>query len=529
MSLSRRHFLQSLLGAPSLVYAGGLLTRARAQSAGLSFGPKHEFSFDILKERAEKMAHEIYISPFTPMPDVVHAIDYDAHGKIRFKSDLALFADIKDAHPVTLFHIGRYFKKRVGLHIVENGKAREILYSPDYFEMPPDSPAHKLGSEAGFAGFRFQEKQSRTDWRTQDWIAFLGGSYFRAIGDLGQYGLSARGVAVNVSVPGKLEEFPDFRDFWIEAPQDPVKGDAVYALLDSPSITGAYKFILSRERGVVVEVEKHLHLRKDVEQLGIAPLTTMYWYSETLKPALQEWRPEVHDSDGLQIWNGAGEQIWRPLNNPPRIVTSSFSDGNPRGFGLMQRDRNFDHYLDGVFYDRRPSVFVQPEGNWGKGEVQLVEIPTDNETKDNVTAMWVSSEPAKRGAKFSYSYKMLWQANEPEAAGRLARVVASRVGEGGQPGKETPSSAHKFVVEFLGGGLVSLAMGVRPEVIVTASRGTIDDFKIVEPVPDDIPGHWRTQFDLTVAGAEPVELRCYLRLGNDALSETWLYQYHPKP
>ncbi len=526
MDFSRRHFLKSFLGAPSLYIAGSVLERAQAQNIELNFGTPHAFSFEALKGRATKMASEVYISPLTPMPDVVKAINYDVHGKIKFRDEAALFKDDKDAHPVTFFHLGSYFPKRVGIHVVAGGKAREVLYSADYFDMPADSPAHKLPREAGFAGFRFQEKQSRDDWRTQDWAVFLGASYFRAIGDLGQYGISARGVALNVSVPGKLEEFPDFREFWIETPQDPEAGDVVYALLDSPSIAGAYKFTLSRTRGVVIEVEAHLHLRKDVDQLGITPLTTMYWYSEMLHPAKPEWRPEVHDSDGLQIWNGAGELIWRPLNDPPRILTSSFNDENPRGFGLMQRDRNFDHYLDGVFYDRRPSLYVQTEGNWGKGAVQLVEIPTDNETMDNVIAMWVPAEPAKRGAKFSFSYKTFWQADNPSLP-KIARVVATRIGEGGQPGQDRAKPTRKFVVEFLGGGLVNLAPGIRPELAVSASRGTIEPFRIVEAVPDDVPGHWRVQFDLDATGAEPVELRCYLKQGADVLSETWLYQYHP--
>jgi len=525
-AIDRRSLLSAALALPATVLAERVLGQAAAGRTELAFGPEQPFTFEALKTRAAALARQAHVPPFRPMPEVTQAIDYDAHGRIRFRTDLALFANGPGTYPVTFFHLGRYFQKKVTMHYVQGGRAREILYSPQYFDMPEDSPARRLPPDSGFAGFRLQERRARTDWRTQDWVAFLGASYFRAIGDLNQYGISARGIAIDVANPSGPEEFPDFTHFWIEAGAEGSDEELVYALLDGPSITGAYKFTMRRTAGVIIDVEKHIHLRRAVGRLGIAPLTSMYWYSETRRPTMVDWRPEVHDSDGLQLITGRGERIWRPLNNPARTIASAFVDDNPRGFGLMQRDREFGHYLDGVFYDRRPSLWVEPQGNWGRGAVQLVEIPTDDEIHDNIVAMWVPETPARPGTSMSYAYRTHWQANEPDM-GNLARVVATRLGNGGQPGTDRPRGLRKFMIEFLGGPLVSIPAGIRPEPVVTVSRGEITGYRNTEAVPNDVPGHWRTQFDLSVTGTDPVEMRLFMRLGEQPVTETWLYQYHP--
>src|SRR5215212_5655575 len=524
MTINRRLFLAASAATASL--AAKSFTGPALAQAALKMGPPSSFSPDGLKNRARELARAPYSAPARPTPEVLDEIDYDAHGKIKFKTDLALWADGPSEFPVTFFHLGRFFQNPVRMHVVERGQAREIIYDDAYFDMPPDSPAHKLPDNSGFAGFRFQEARSgKLDWRKNDWVAFLGASYFRAIGELYQYGLSARGLAVNVAVHGTIEEFPSFTHIYFETPQPGSDTVVVDALLDGPSVAGAYRFTMRRTRAVIIDVEKALFLRRDVGRLGVAPLTSMYWYSEKAKPTATDWRPEIHDSDGLALWTGAGERIWRPLNNPPWIITSAFADEHPKGFGLLQRDRVFDHYLDGVYYDRRPSVWVEPWGDWGKGSVQLVEIPTDDEIHDNVVAMWVPAEPARGGQSFTMKYRVHWAADEPHVTD-LARCVATRLGNGGQPGTKRPQGVRKFMVEFLGGPLKDIPFGVLPEVVLSTSRGEFS-YIFAEAVPDNVPGHWRAQFDLTVTGPEPVEMRCYLRLKDKVLTETWLYQYHP--
>ena len=404
--------------------------------------------------------------------------------------------------------------------------AREVLYTPDLFMGGPDHVAKKLGPQpSAFAGFWVHETARNPGWKKlEPWATFLGASYFRAVGELGQVGLSARGVALG---PGTAspEEFPDFTEFWFEPAATENDPMLVYAMLDGPSLAGAYRFAIRRTKGVVMDIEAALYLRKPIERLGIAPLTSMFWYSETVKPTAVDWRPEIHDSDGLAIWTGSGEHIWRPLNNPSRIMVSSFTDTSPRGYGLCQRDRNFDHYQDGVRYHLRPTAWVEPLGDWGKGAIQLTEIPTDDEIHDNIVAMWVPAEPARAGGSVDLKYRLHWMADEPFPSA-LARCTGTRLGNGGQPGQPRPKGVRKFMVEFKGDVMSKLPFGVKPEPVLWASRGTFS-YIYTEAVPDDVPGHWRAQFDLAVEGTEPVEMRLYLRNGDQVLSETWLYQYHP--
>ena len=531
--MSRRDLLSAGTAAAALA-AFGLPTSASA-TGELKLGSANRFSFDALMEEARTLAGKPYVAPSSPPRAILERIDYQAHGQIKFDTDRALFAEGPGPFPVTFFHLGKYFQVPVRMHVV-SGEAgdqieREIEYDPSCFDMPADSPARELPKDCGFAGFRFQESrlgdQAKLDWRKNDWAAFLGASYFRAIGELHQYGLSARGIAVNVALIDRPEEFPNFTDFYFETPTDGSGTLVLYALLDGPSIAGAYRFVMTRQRGVVMEVEKALYLRSDIARLGVAPMTSMYWFSETRKPEAVDWRPEIHDSDGLALWTGMGERIWRPLNNPSRSVDSSFQDLSPRGFGLLQRDRNFDHYQDGVMYDRRPSLWVEPLDDWGAGTIQLVELPTDDEIDDNIVAMWVPAAPARTGASYRLRYRLHWLADEPYPTS-LARCVASRLGNGGQPGQPRPHGLRKFMIEFLGGPLANLPFGVKPEAVLWASRGSFS-YVFTEAVPDDLPGHWRAQFDLQVNGAEPVEMRLFLRNGSQILTETWLYQYHPLP
>ncbi|MDR6291763.1 MULTISPECIES: glucan biosynthesis protein [Inquilinus] len=525
--LHRRTLFRAAGAAALLAGLPAAQRAAAAEEQGLALGAATPFSYDLLTARAQALAAQPYQPPYRPAPEIVEAIDYDAHGKIKFKTDLAPYADGTGAYPATFFHLGRFFGEAVRMNLVVGDDSREILYRPRYFDMPEDSPARKLPADSGFAGFRLQESNKRDDWRTQDWVAFLGASYFRAIGALGQYGMSARGIAIDVAVKGSPEEFPIFTQFFIAEAPDPAQPVVVCALLDGPSVSGAYRFTLHRTEGVVMEVEAAVFLRKAVTRLGLAPLTSMFWYGEYGRGRMLDWRPEVHDSDGLAIWTAGGERIWRPLNNPREIMVSSFGGDSPRGFGLMQRDRNFDHYLDGVFYDRRPSVWVEPLAPLGRGAIQLVELPTDDEIHDNIVAFWVPEDRPAAGSRLDLSYRLHWLADEPYPDQAVARTIATRMGRGGEPGKPRPPGVYKIVAEFDNPAVMrQIPYGVFPDVVVTASRGTI-----VRPFSEPVPNGnvWRATFDLAVDGTDPVELRLFLRLNDKPLTETWLYQFHPEP
>jgi glucans biosynthesis protein len=512
------------------------MPQAFAAEPGLQFGPPEPFSYEGLIERARQLAARPYVPPPTPAPEVVQQIDYDAHHKLAFKPDLALFGNGPGTHPVIFQFLGKFFTKSVQMHVLEAGSAREILYSPDYFTIDEDSPARQLPPDTnGFAGFWVRESRFSDDRRKREvWFSFLGAAYFRAVSGVGQWGMSARGVAIDVAGPHP-EEFPDFVAHWITSAateNDPV---VIHSLLDGPSITGAFRFSISRTVGTVMEIESHLFARQDIERLGIAPLTSMFWFSEYGRERLADGRPEVHDADGLVIWNGAGERIFRPLNNPTRIFHTSYLDNNPKGFGLTQRDRNFDHYLDGVGYEKRPNVWVEPLGDWGKGVVQLVEIPTDDEIHDNIVAYWLPERPTHAGDALSFHYRLYWLDTEygfPTDA--LAKVVATRMGRGGPrpiPGKPFnphPKGLTKFVIDFQGEPLMRLRAGAQPEPMIWTSRGSISLVQVGK-APNQAKDYWRLFFDLEFNGNDPVEMRVFLHDGTQILTETWLYLFEPPP
>lgn len=525
MSPTRRSVLGSAaaLGAMSAGASLGLAPRAlRAQ------GEKRPFSFDALVARAERAAGELYREPPRPMPEITSALDYNAWGAIRFRTARAPYAE-KGPYPVTFFHLGQYFQKTVRMHLVKDGMAQEVEYDATLFDMPADSPARKLPADSGFAGFRFQEWNGASDWPTQDWLAFLGASYLRAIGASGQYGLSARGVAIDPALPDRPEEFPDFTEFYIEEPADgdPSKPCTICARLDGPSITGAFRFRAyrgqDRTAGVIMDVDASLFLRRDVARLCLMPLTSMFWFGEYGRERPFDWRPEVHDSDGLAMWTSSGERLWRPLANPRGTQVSAFVDENPRGFGLLQRDRNFDHYRDGVHYDRRPCLWIEPLTPLGRGSVQLLEIPTDDEIHDNIGAFWVPEAPARAGNAYRLSYRMHWLDAEPFPATNVAQTVATRFGRGGIPGLPRPASEWKVAVEFDRPEVMTkIPYGVMPEVHAWTSAGSIVR-TFVEPVPGG--NVWRAFFDLSIDPAQTADLRLYMSLNGEPLTETWTWRF----
>lgn len=509
-------FLSSIL---AFAIAGLTATAVIAQTEHLpNFGPAAPFSFDILKKRAEDLARR----PFAPYevkhPAELDKIDYDAHWRIKYREDATV--KVGDV-PLQFFHLGVYFRAPVRMSIVEDGQAREILYNPASFDMPEDSPARAIESDAGWAGFRIMRPDLKSDW-----ISFLGAAYFRTDGADRQYGLSARALAIDTGM-NTPEEFPRFTEFYVEDSASPYSDVVIYALMDGPSVAGAYRMEIDNETGQVMDIQSQLFFRKPVERLGIAPLTSMYWYSESNRIQAFSWRPEVHDSDGLSMLTGGGEQIWRPLSNPGSLMTSSFVDNNPRGFGLIQRDRVFANYQDdGVFYNRRPSVWIEPTGDWGKGAVQLVEIPTDDEIYDNIVAYWLPADLPTAGESREFNYRIYWGELEPHPS-PLALTVATRIGAGGVPGlRPRPLNQVRVVVDFDGGDLAKLTSqeGVKPKVTVG------DQAKVLELAARPIAQAtgWRLTFDLEVPETvDTLDVRAFLEKGGVPLTETWLGQIHP--
>jgi len=276
---------------------------------------------------------------------------------------------------------------------------------------------------------------------------------------------------------------------------------------------------------VIMNAHCDLFFRADITRLGIAPLTSMYWYGENERSKAADWRPEIHDNDGLALWTGKGERIWRPLIDPPALQTNFFVDVNPKGFGLMQRDRDFEDYQDdGAFYNKRPGIWVEPKGNWGAGAVQLVEIPTDDETHDNIVVYWRPDKEVKAGDSLSFDYRLYWQNAEPNYPKNLAKAVGTRIGRGGIPGQSAPPNKRKFVIDWEGGGLDQLQQRYDVTPVINVSNGKADGAYVIKVVGTN---RWRSLFDITLDGKSPIDLRCYLKLGDKTLTETWIYQYFP--
>lgn len=505
--LSRRFFL-------ALVSAAGAST-AWSAASGLQFGPAKPFSLDRLRGYAKKLAAAPFKAPQGPPPDLLRRIDYDAVQKISLRRGNALEED-GARYPISFFHMANYSGAPVVLFAVKDGMARQILYRSDYFDYRAAGIDPRPLGQLGFAGFRVMDGRNRKT----DWLAFQGASYFRSSGQDGQYGASARGIAVDTGL-AMAEEFPRFSQFWLEP-----RGAAVtiYALLEGPSLTGAYQFDARKDDGVLIDVGCDLYVRAGISRLGVAPLTSMYWYGENQKDKAADWRPEVHDSDGLAIWTGRGERIWRPLINPPQVQTNSFLDRDVKGFGLMQRDRDFDDYQDDTaFYNKRPGIWVEPKGQWGPGAVQLVEIPTADEIHDNIVAFWHPDAPVKGGDSLSYDYRLYWQDAEPAYPAGLARVIATRIGHGGAS-SNIPPGKYRFVIDFIGGPLETMAPRFDIMPVVDGGENPIDRSFVVKVSGTD---RWRAEFDLVSAGRVPIDLRCFLRLGDKTLSETWIYQFYP--
>ena len=491
MRITRRN---AMTAGGALALLPGLSLAAPARDDG------SPFSWQALQQRAAALAKRPYAPPRTI--DEAGKIDFDALGSIRFRPEKTVAGGIR------MFPLGNYTRTPVAINVVEGGRARAIDFAPDYFES-----TGKVTPPPGFAGFR-----AMVPGRESDWLAFLGASYFRSAGSQDQYGLSARGIAINTGIDGR-EEFPNFTEFWIE----PGQGGAytIYALLDGESVTGAYRFVSSHPKAVVQDVSSVLFLRRPVERLGIAPATSMFWYDHRAHPGAVDWRPEIHDSDGLALLGAGGERVFRPIRNPAQPTTDSFAADDVRGFGLLQRDRNFDHYQDdGAFYDRRPNLWVEPKGTWGAGRVMLFAFPTGGETTDNINCFFVPSARMRAGQRLQFDYRLTWTSDDPSVAG-TAHAIDWWVGSAGRPGGPVTEGARKLVVDFTGSGLAKLTRDSG----VTADIG-VGGGKLLTSAAYPVVGQenrWRVTADIAPEKGRVADVRLLLRRDGAVLSETLLF------
>lgn len=505
--------LYTKVGARGLFVAAAALGLAAATDPPAPAPePAPAFSFEVLRQKARELAAKEYRPNLSPeLPDQLKNLNFDQYQDIRFRPEAGPWHNAGLPFDVQFFHRGALFKEPVRIHLVERGQVRDVQFSPSQFDYGKNHFPQPLPAGLHFAGVRvIYWPPGAAVWK--EIACFLGASYFRLVGFHQRYGAAARGLAIDTGEPGG-EEFPRFSEFWLEKPGESADTLRLFALLESDSATGAYQFVIHPGEATWTEVEASVFVRKGGKKLGLAPLTSMFLMGENRTRYIPDYRPEVHDSDGLLLQNPAGNWLWRPLVNPDKkFHISHFPADHLAGFGLLQRDRNFYDYEDlEARYDLRPSLWVQPRDSWDQGTIELVEIPSPAEWNDNIVAYWVPRQKPGPGHELRCAYNLTATLTEPHPPGRLL-VQATRVNP---PHNNQPL---RFLLDFTGDlrPPPTLAAKVEP------SQGQVRNVVVQT---NEVTGGWRAFFDLVNAGSDPVTLRLSLLNGSNVVSETWVYRF----
>lgn len=465
----------------------------------------------VVRRIARDLAAKPYKAPDGKLPDAIAKLDYDQYRNIRFDPKYALWRDQKLGFEVQLLHRGFLYNDRVDLFEVADGVASPVTYSQEMFNFGPMTPP-PLGA-IGFAGFRIHAAINRPDYLDEVCV-FLGASYFRAVAKGQSYGLSARGLSIKTADPAG-EEFPAFRSFWLERPRPGSGVVVLHALLDSESAAAAYRFTIRPGDETIIDVESVVYPRVEVAQIGIATMTSMFYFDASSRAGIDDFRTAVHDSDGLQLVTGRGDQLWRQLANPRDLQISVFADSHPRGFGLIQRERSAAGYQDfEANYEKRPSLWVEPIGDVGDGGVYLVEIPSRDEIHDNVVAFWRPSRKLAAKSEYNFTYRLHWCTEMPLSPD-LARIGRTSAGAHG-------ANTRLFVLDISGGKLKTLPIDFVPSLDVTGDHGKILHVNVQ---PNPLTGGWRASFELQPDNAKAVELRAQLVNAGVPISEIWVYRW----
>nr|WP_321397173.1 glucan biosynthesis protein G [uncultured Desulfobacter sp.] len=484
----------------NVVYAGATISNTDGKP----------FSRGAVVEIARKLSQAPFIEP-QKIPEALAKIDYSTYRKINFQQNAAIWGGTPTPFSIQLFAPGFLYKELIDIEVVENGQSFPVELSESSFKVPDESIGKMLTEVGKYAGLRLHYPINRNDYN-DEFIVFQGASYFRGISKGQVYGLSARGLAINVANP-KGEEYPLFKSFWIERPSKHQKAIVVHALLDSKSVAGAYRFGIYPGAPTRMDVNVILFPRYDVLHVGLAPLTSMFMHGGIDQSDTADYRPAVHDSEALLMENGNGEKIWRPLNNPRKLQESAFMGENPKGFGLIQRHRQFDYYQDlEAKYHFRPSAWIEPSGDWGKGQIELFEIPSDSESNDNIVAYWKPAEGLKKSQPFAYSYRLTWPDSIPITMEKVSVVRTSG-------GRKLSTDKNEIVIDYS-----SLKADDLNSIKIDASisRGAVLESRI-EPNPNIDGARVFVTFD--PKDADVAELRVQLRQNDEPVGMTWLYRF----
>lgn len=491
----------------------GLLGAAAAMPAVADSSEATPFSEEFVRDEARRLAKRSYRAR-AKVPKPWRELSYDQYRSIWFDSREGEWEGTERPYRVDFFAPGLYFEHAVEINVVDAGMSQMVPFDLSRFDKTDQFPDLPTNEDMGFSGFRLRA-ELRERGIFEEFCVFQGASYFRTIGTGQTYGLSARGLAVKTA-DRDGEEFPDFTRFWIEAPQPEQETIRVHALLDGPSATGAYRFDITPGLPAHMEVTASIFMRDRVRNLGIAPLTSMFLFDDSNRDRFNDFRSAVHDSEGLLMLNGRGEKVWRPLANPKDLQISAFMDRDPKGFGLVQRSRRLEDYADlEAHYHDRPTLWVTPGEGWGRGFVNLIEIPADKEIYDNIVAYWRPDDPLEVGEEHRFSYSLDW-GNEPEETLDLAPVLNTRIGNGWD--KDVPGTI--IAIDF--GRHDALAEIDELTHLISSSRGSLTP-GILQRNP--YTGGVRLSFRLDPQGEPLSELRAQLKRGDQTVSEVWLYRW----
>ena len=488
--------------------AGTLLALAVGSSA-------FAFEFRDIVDKAQQLAVQPHV-PLAEVPPFMREIGYDQHRGIRYQARHNLWRNTDSLFQVSPLMPGGVYKRAVPINEVVGSTVRRVPFEKNRFSFDEEPLRQRIPDDLGYAGFELLYAFDRKIGSAK-FMVFAGASYFRAIGKGGQWGLSVRGAAIDTGLPSG-EEFPDFIEFWLVRPQARATSMTVYALLDSPRLAGAYEFVISPGSVTRLNVRAVLFTRAPIEQLGIAALTSMYFYGENTPRPVNAWRPEVHDSDGLLVREDTGRWVWQPLVNPSKITIQGFPG---QLFALMQRDTQFRSYQDAeANYHRRPSAFVDVEQPFERGRVLLVQLPTQNEFLDNIVAMWSPAGPIGGGTRLDVRYRLSFGA-PVVAQTELGQVVNTFVGRD-IIDATSQAGQHRFIVDFDG---LRFAAG-QTAASVTAEVGSEQGTQILEHQLKRVEstGMWRLSILARGQPEKPLALRASLHVNGRPATETWSYQ-----
>jgi len=485
---------------------------SHAQEAPQSFPLTEAVPFD--QNAVQALAKALSKEPFKPRPDdlppVLRNLNYDQYAAIRERPGTAIWANGNSGFAVEPLPRGFIFSTPVELNLVEDGQSRRVIFDATLFDAGELKFPSNLG-ELGFSGFRVLAHREED---AHEVAIFQGASFFRAVAPGQTLGTMARAISIKTADP-RGEEFPAIRTVWIERPTVAANALVIHALIDSESLTGAYRFTLRPGEATIIDTECILFARAGVDNLGLATMSATHISGPVDERRNYDLRPSISEVCGLQMLTGQGEWLWRPVANRDTLQVSAFADENPRGFGFLQRDRNFDHYQDDEQrFETRPSLWIEPIGEWSQGAVQLVEIPSDSEANDNIIAFWKPKQPLPPGSESFFAYRQFWCWNPPEQP-PLAIAVQSRSGRGSSPKR------RRFIVEFFG-EILSQPRTAAMKPNLTLSQGSIS---LLRTFTSADKKSCRVLFELDLPSQDYAEMRLVLEAAGAPISETWLYRW----